>query len=157
VSSDAFKFRYQMRTLTDTLVTTLAILATLIVIAPLVAIFRLPALHGHQLAESGLLTKIPVPVGEQAAAWPTQSSAPAFCSRSPVSSAFHRHRRRLFLAEFGREHRRNAVRFTADVLNGVPSIVMGLAAYALIVVPKIPFLPFTGHFSAFSEAWRSAS
>ena len=35
------------------------------------------------------------------------------------------------------------VRFTADVLNGVPSIVMGLAAYSLVVVP-------TGHFSGFS-------
>jgi phosphate transport system permease protein len=57
----------------------------------------------------------------------------------------------IFLAEFGRGTTvANAVRFTADVLNGVPSIVMGLAAYALIVVPKIPFLPFTGHFSAFS-------
>jgi phosphate transport system permease protein len=57
----------------------------------------------------------------------------------------------IYLAEFGRGTKlANAVRFTADVLNGVPSIVMGLAAYALIVVPKIPFLPFTGHFSAFS-------
>jgi hypothetical protein len=35
------------------------------------------------------------------------------------------------------------VRFTADVLNGVPSIVMGIAVYSLIVVPQ-------GHFSAFS-------
>jgi phosphate transport system permease protein len=57
----------------------------------------------------------------------------------------------IYLAEFGRGGRLAfAIRFTADVLNGVPSIVMGLAAYALIVVPKIPFLPFTGHFSAFS-------
>jgi len=50
----------------------------------------------------------------------------------------------IFLAEFGRGTKlANAVRFTADVLNGVPSIVMGLAAYALIVVPQ-------GHFSAFA-------
>jgi phosphate transport system permease protein len=35
------------------------------------------------------------------------------------------------------------VRFTADVLNGVPSIVMGIAVYSLIVIPQ-------GHFSAFS-------
>ena len=50
----------------------------------------------------------------------------------------------IFLAEFGRGTKlANAVRFTADVLNGVPSIVMGLAIYALIVVPQ-------GHFSAFS-------
>ncbi len=50
----------------------------------------------------------------------------------------------IFLAEFGRGTKlANAVRFTADVLNGVPSIVMGIAIYALIVVPQ-------GHFSAFS-------
>jgi len=50
----------------------------------------------------------------------------------------------IFLAEFGRGTKlAGAVRFTADVLNGVPSIVMGLAAYALIVVPL-------GHFSAFA-------
>ena len=50
----------------------------------------------------------------------------------------------IFLAEFGRGTKlANAVRFTADVLNGVPSIVMGIAIYSLIVVPQ-------GHFSAFS-------
>src|SRR5208337_638017 len=38
----------------------------------------------------------------------------------------------------------NAIRFTADVLNGVPSIVMGLAAYALIVVPQHHFSAFSG-------------
>jgi len=54
----------------------------------------------------------------------------------------------IFLAEFGRGTKlANAIRFTADVLNGVPSIVMGLAAYSLIVVPQ-------NHFSAFSAAWR---
>ena len=57
----------------------------------------------------------------------------------------------IFLAEFGRGTKlANSVRFTADVLNGVPSIVMGLAAYALIVSPHVNFLPFLGHFSAFS-------
>jgi len=50
----------------------------------------------------------------------------------------------IFLAEFGRGTKlANAIRFTADVLNGVPSIVMGLAAYSLIVVPQ-------GNFSALS-------
>jgi phosphate transport system permease protein len=50
----------------------------------------------------------------------------------------------IFLAEFGRGTKlANAVRFTADVLNGVPSIVMGIAVYSLIVVPQ-------GHFSALS-------
>jgi phosphate transport system permease protein len=37
------------------------------------------------------------------------------------------------------------VRFLADVLNGLPSIVMGIFAWELVVVPM-------GHFSAFSGA-----
>ena len=57
----------------------------------------------------------------------------------------------IFLAEFGRGTKlANAIRFTADVLNGVPSIVMGVAAYALIVKPQNHIIPFSGHFSAFS-------
>ena len=46
----------------------------------------------------------------------------------------------VYLAEYGRNKSGNIVRFTADVLNGVPSIVIGLTAYALIVVVQ-------GHFS----------
>ena len=51
----------------------------------------------------------------------------------------------IFLAEFGRGGRlANTVRFTADVLNGVPSIVMGIAVYSLIVVPQKHFSAFSG-------------
>jgi phosphate transport system permease protein len=57
----------------------------------------------------------------------------------------------IYLAEFGRGTKlANAIRFTADVLNGVPSIVMGLAVYALIVFPQGTGIPLIGHFSAFS-------
>ncbi len=46
----------------------------------------------------------------------------------------------IYLAEYGRGSVPFLVRFAADVLNGVPSIVIGIAVYALLV------LPF-GHFS----------
>jgi len=46
----------------------------------------------------------------------------------------------IYLAEYGRGSIPFLVRFAADVLNGVPSIVIGIAVYALLV------LPF-GHFS----------
>lgn len=49
----------------------------------------------------------------------------------------------IFLAEYGQNFIGNIVRFTADLLNGVPSIVIGLTAWALVVVVQ-------GHFSAFS-------
>jgi len=43
----------------------------------------------------------------------------------------------IYVAEFGRGKRlANMVRFTADVLNGVPSIVMGIAIYTLLVAGR---------------------
>jgi phosphate transport system permease protein len=50
----------------------------------------------------------------------------------------------VFLAEYGRNKFGNVVRFTADSLNGVPSIVIGLTAYALVVVPQKHFSMLAG-------------
>jgi phosphate transport system permease protein len=47
----------------------------------------------------------------------------------------------IYLAEYGQNPLGQAIRFTADVLNGVPSIVIGLVAYGLVVYEQ-------GHFSA---------
>lgn len=46
----------------------------------------------------------------------------------------------VYLAEYGRGSIAASVRFAADVLNGVPSIVLGVTVYGLIVLPA-------GHFS----------
>jgi phosphate transport system permease protein len=46
----------------------------------------------------------------------------------------------IYLAEYGRGSVAASVRFAADVLNGVPSIVLGVTVYGLIVLPA-------GHFS----------
>ncbi len=50
----------------------------------------------------------------------------------------------VYLAEFGGGRLGALVRFCADVLNGVPSIVVGLFAYALIVVPMKGFSGLAG-------------
>jgi len=47
----------------------------------------------------------------------------------------------IYLAEFGRNRLGDAIRFTADVLNGVPSIVIGIVAYSIVVL-------YQKHFSA---------
>ncbi len=149
---DALKFRSRMRTLTDGLVTGLAILATLVVVAPLVAIFVYLLYKGASSLNLAFFTQIPKPVGETGGGMANAilGSAILLALASSIGVPIGIGGG-IFLAEFGRGTKlANAVRFTADVLNGVPSIVMGLAAYALIVSPRIPFLPFTGHFSAFS-------
>jgi phosphate transport system permease protein len=51
----------------------------------------------------------------------------------------------VYLAEFGRgKALATAVQFTADVLNGVPSIVMGISIYSLIVMQQKHFSAFAG-------------
>ncbi len=50
----------------------------------------------------------------------------------------------VYLAEYGRGRFAFCVRFAADVLNGVPSIVVGLFAYALIVMPMKRFSALSG-------------
>ena len=50
----------------------------------------------------------------------------------------------VYLAEFGRSRFASLVRYTTDLLSGVPSIVVGVAAYGLIVVPMGRFSAIAG-------------
>ncbi len=50
----------------------------------------------------------------------------------------------VYLAEFGGRTFSFFVRYTTDLLNGVPSIVMGIFAYSLVVVPMRHFSTLAG-------------
>jgi phosphate transport system permease protein len=50
----------------------------------------------------------------------------------------------VYLAEFGSGTVPFLIRYTADLLNGVPSIVIGIFAYTLVVVPAKHFSAFAG-------------
>jgi phosphate transport system permease protein len=50
----------------------------------------------------------------------------------------------VYLAEFGGKTPGFVVRYTTDLLNGVPSIVMGIFAYAIIVLPMKHFSTLAG-------------
>ena len=152
MSNGGSNFQSQVRSVTDHMVTALAILATIIVVAPLIAIFGYLVFKGASSLNLDFFTKIPKPVGETGGGMANAILGSAILLGIasvigiPIGIGGA-----IYLAEFGRGSKlANSIRFTADVLNGVPSIVMGLATYSLIVVPKIPFLPFTGHFSAIS-------
>lgn len=149
---DQPKTRTAIRTIADHTVTGLAVLATLLVVAPLVAIFIYLLYKGASSLNLDFFTKVPKSPGEVGGGMANAivGSAVLLGLASvigiPVGIGGG-----IYLAEFGRGTKlANAVRFTADVLNGVPSIVMGMAAYALIVVPHISIFPFMGHFSAFA-------
>ena len=140
-----FHLRTRLRWLADGAATALAVLSTAIVIVPLVAIFVYLILKGASSLNLAFFTHIPAPVGEagggmaNAIVGSVTLLAIASLIGVPIGIGGG-----IYLAEFGRGTKlANAIRFTADVLNGVPSIVMGIAAYALIVMPQ-------GHFSALS-------
>jgi phosphate transport system permease protein len=50
----------------------------------------------------------------------------------------------VYLAEFGGQSFSFIVRYTTDLLNGVPSIVMGIFAYTVIVLPMKHFSALAG-------------
>lgn len=145
MSVERFSLRSRMRGITNGAVTMLAILATLIVVTPLAAIFGYIVYKGASSLNLAFFTQIPKPVGEAGGGMANAIEGSgillgiASLIGVPIGIAGG-----IFLAEFGRGTKlANAVRFTADVLNGVPSIVMGIAIYSLIVMPQ-------GHFSALS-------
>jgi len=138
--------RTRLRTLGDYTATGLAILSTFLVILPLVAIFAYLVIKGASSVNLAFFTQIPKPVGEtgggMANAIVGSGVVLAIASVLGVPIGIGGG---VYLAEFGRGTKfANAIRFTADVLNGVPSIVMGLAAYALIVVPQKHFSALAG-------------
>jgi phosphate transport system permease protein len=53
----------------------------------------------------------------------------------------------VYLAEYGRGSLASGVRYAADVLNGIPSIVIGITVYALIVRPFGHFSTLAGGFA----------
>ena len=53
----------------------------------------------------------------------------------------------VYLAEFGGRTVPFLVRYTADLLNGVPSIIIGIFAYALVVMPMHHFSTLAGGFA----------
>src|SRR5579862_649731 len=52
----------------------------------------------------------------------------------------------IYLAEFGGKTFSMLVRYTADLLNGVPSIVIGIFAWTVVVVPTHHFSAWAGGF-----------
>jgi phosphate transport system permease protein len=116
-------------------VTVLAVLSTVLVIAPLVAILVYLLYMGASSLNLAFFTHIPAPVGEPGGGMANAIVgsgivlAVASSLGIPIGIAAG-----VYLAEFGRgKLLAETVRFTADVLNGVPSIVMGIAAWVVLV------------------------
>lgn len=130
----------------DYFIVGLASMATILVIAPLIAILGYLLYKGASSLNVAFFTHIPAPVGESGGGMANSIVGSgivlllASLMGIPVGIASG-----IYLAEFGRGRAlASAVRFTADVLNGVPSIVMGISVYALVVLRQKHFSALAG-------------
>jgi phosphate transport system permease protein len=133
------------RQITDKFFTGLAAGLSVIVITALIAILAYLVLRGAGSVNWAFFTQIQKPVGEVGGGMANgilgsiMILAIASCLGVPVGIGAG-----VYLAEFGRGRLRHLVRFTADVLNGVPSIVIGMVAWGLVVVQQKHFSALAG-------------
>jgi phosphate transport system permease protein len=133
------------RRVTDHFMTGLAVLTVILVLAPLCAIFAYLLYRGIGSINWAFLTQTPRPVGESGGGMANAIVGSAFILGLasllgvPVGVGAG-----IYVAEFGRNRFGDAIRFTADVLNGVPSIVIGIVAYSLVVLTLKHFSALAG-------------
>jgi phosphate transport system permease protein len=133
------------RTLADRFATGFALLMALCVVAPLLAVFGYLVIRGIGSLNWAFFTHLPVPVGEQgggvANAIVGSGMILGIASIIGVPWGIGAG---IYLAEYGHGRFPTLLRFTADVLNGVPSIVIGIVAYALVVLTQKHFSALSG-------------
>jgi phosphate transport system permease protein len=132
------------RRLADKFATTLAVACVLLVMLPLAAIFIYLVIRGIGSLNLDFFTHIPAggpgePGGGMANAIVGSLVILLVGSTIGVPLGVGSG---IYLSEYSRGQFGRLVRFTADVLNGVPSIVIGMAVYAMLVLHH--------HFSAFA-------
>jgi phosphate transport system permease protein len=133
------------RRVTDHVMTGVAVLTVILVLVPLFAIFSYLVYRGIGSINWAFLTQTPKPVGEAGGGMANAIVGSAFILALasilgvPVGVGAG-----IYLAEYGRNRFGDAIRFTADVLNGVPSIVIGIVAYAMVVLTQKHFSALAG-------------
>jgi phosphate transport system permease protein len=130
------------RRITNHVMTGAAVLTVILVLTPLFAIFAYLTYRGIGSLNWAFLTQTPKPVGEAGGGMANAIVGSVFILALasiigvPVGIGAG-----IYVAEYGRNRFGDAIRFTADVLNGVPSIVIGIVSFAIVVL-------YQGHFSA---------
>lgn len=136
---------YRRRRVLDAVARAACLLATALAVVPLVSLLVYVVQRGAGGLSWSFFTELPGPVGEagggmaNALAGSALLVALACAVGVPVGVMAG-----VYLAEFGNGRFGRAVRFSADVLSGVPSIAVGIFVYTLIVLTMRRFSALAG-------------
>ena len=142
MNSPLNKFR---RKTVNAIMLSLTGLCTLLAAGTLVFILGYLFINGAKSLNWNFFTKLPTPVGETGGGMANAIVGSAklllLATLIGVPIGFLGG---VYLAEFGGTAFSFVVRYTTDLLNGVPSIVMGIFAYTMIVIPQKHFSTMAG-------------
>src|SRR6202161_1847710 len=140
--------RTKWRKLVNVVMLTLTGVCALVAVSVLFFILGYLVFHGGSDINWDFFTKLPTPVGESGGGMANAIVGTgkllllAVLFGVPIGLLGG-----IYLAEFGGRTIPFVVRYTADLLNGVPSIVIGIFAYALVVMPMHHFSTLAGGFA----------
>jgi phosphate transport system permease protein len=121
------------------------LIATLLAIIPLFSVFIWVASRGLSGLNWDFFTSLPQPVGEKgggmANAIVGTLTLVGLASAGSIPPGVLAG---VYLAEFGNSVLSKTVRFSADVMSGIPSIVVGIFVYTILVLPFHRFSAFAG-------------
>ncbi len=133
------------RNLVNRVMLSLTGVAAVLVLIPLLLIFYYLLAAGAGAINLDFFTQLPAPVGEEGGGMANALLGTVFlvllagAIGIPIAVGAG-----VFLAEGGRSPLANVVRFTADVMNGIPSIVVGIFVWAWVVVSMGRFSMLAG-------------
>ena len=139
--------RLRWRKLVSGFMLTMTGVCALVAVAVLFFILGYLVYHGGTAINWDFFTKLPTPVGESGGGMANAIVGSAkllfLASLLGVPIGFFGG---VYLSEFSGSKVAFVVRYAADLLNGVPSIVIGIFAYALVVLPFKHFSTIAGAF-----------
>ncbi len=130
---------HRWRQFKNALMQTVTLACAVVVVAPLVLIFYHLVRQGFSSINWAFFTKLPKPIGESGGGMANAIVGTfvllgqAALLGVPVGVLGG-----VYLSEYGGTKLNWAIRFTADILNGVPSITWGIVVCGLLVVPHLP-------------------
>jgi phosphate transport system permease protein len=140
--------RLKWRKLVSAFMLTMTGVCAVVAVAVLFFILGYLVFHGGRSINWDFFTKLPTPVGEAGGGMANAIVGSAkllfLASLFGVPIGFFG---AIYLAEFSGSKTAFVVRYAADLLNGVPSIVIGIFAYALVVLPFKHFSAYAGGFA----------